>query len=129
VDFVRQRKAFGKRIADFQNTQFKLAALKAELEITECYVDRCVQRLEAGELGAEAAAVAKLYASELLGRVVDEGVQLHGGAGYMDEYVISRLYTDARITRIFAGSSEVMKLIIGRDLLADGKVAWIERER
>lgn len=129
VDFVRQRKAFGKRIADFQNTQFRLAALKAELEVAQCYVDRCVQQLEAGELSSEAAAAAKLYASELLGRMADEGVQLHGGAGYMDEYVISRLYTDARITRIFAGSSEVMKLIIGRDALADDRPAWIERER
>ena len=127
LDFVRSRKAFGKRIADFQNTQFKLAALKAELEVAECYVDRCVQRLESGELTSEAAAVAKLYASELLGRVADECVQLHGGAGYMDEYVISRLYTDARITRIFAGSSEIMKLIIGRDVLADDKPGWIER--
>jgi acyl-CoA dehydrogenase len=129
VEFVRQRKAFGKRVADFQNTQFKLAALRAELDVAESYVDRAVLQLEEGTLTAEAAAVAKLVSSELLGRVVDECVQLHGGAGYMDEYPISRLYTDARITRIFAGSSEIMKLIIGRHVLADGRQSWIERER
>jgi acyl-CoA dehydrogenase len=127
LDFVKQRKAFGKRIADFQNTQFSLAGLRAELDIAQAYVDQCVAQHNEGTLTAVDAAKGKLYTSELQGRVVDLGVQLHGGAGYMDEYAISRLYTDARITRIFAGSSEVMKIIIGRDLLNDDYLPYVDR--
>lgn len=116
-EFVRERKAFGKRVADFQNTRFKLAALKTELDIAQTYIDHCVLVLNRGALDATMAAQAKLYCSELEGRMVDEGVQLHGGAGYMDEYEICRLYTNARISRIYGGTSEIMKEIIAREIL------------
>ena len=95
--------------------------------MAQAYVDQCVAVHNEGKLTAEDAAKAKLYTSEVLCRMVDEGVQLHGGAGYMDEYPISRMYTDARITRIFAGTSEVMKLIIARDLFSDKFAPYIDR--
>lgn len=128
VDFVKERKMFGKRLSDFQNTQFKLAELKAELDIQQVYIDQCVKAANADELTAIDAAKAKYACSELLCRVVDEGVQLHGGAGYMDEYPISRMYTDARVTRIYAGSSEIMKLIISRDILGGDNIPFVDRE-
>jgi acyl-CoA dehydrogenase len=124
---VQQRKAFGKRIADFQNTQFILAALRTELDVAQSFIDQCVVAHNAGELTAVDAAKAKLYTSEVQARVVDEGVQLHGGNGYMDEYTISRMYTDARITRIYAGTSEIMKVIISRDVLKEGYTAFPDR--
>lgn len=127
VDFVQQRKAFGKKIADFQNTQFTLAALRVELDVAQSFLDQCVAAHNEKKLTAVDAAKAKLYTSEVQARVVDAGVQLHGGAGYMDEYPISRLYTDARITRIYAGTSEVMKLIISRDVLKDGYTIFPDR--
>jgi acyl-CoA dehydrogenase len=119
MDFINDRKAFGKRIADFQNTRFQMADLRTELDISQCYVDRCVKKHNAGKLSADDAAKAKLYTSELEGRVTDVGVQLHGGAGYMDEYRICRMYTDARISRIYAGSSEIMREIIARSIGLD----------
>ncbi len=128
IDFVKQRKLFGKTLSSFQNTQFKLAELRAELDIQQVYVDQCVAAQNAGKLTAVDAAKAKLATSELFCRVVDEGVQQHGGAGYMDEYPISRMYTDARISRIYAGSSEVMKLIISRDVFSENFVAFNERD-
>jgi acyl-CoA dehydrogenase len=118
-DYVRERKAFGKPLDAFQNTQFKLAELRTELDIAQSYVDQCVVAFNAGQLTAVDAAKAKLVTSELQVKAADIGVQLHGGAGYMDEYAISRQYTDARIATIYAGSSEVMKIIISRDCLAD----------
>jgi len=117
VDFVRARKAFGKPLVAFQNTQFTLAELRSELDVAQCYVDQCVAAFNAGALTAVDAAKAKLLTSELQVRAADIGVQLHGGAGYMDEYPISRQYTDARISPIYAGTSEIMKLIISRDCL------------
>ncbi|MBL4826305.1 MAG: acyl-CoA dehydrogenase family protein [Spongiibacteraceae bacterium] len=128
VEFVKERKLFGQRLSEFQNTQFKLAELRAELDMQQVYADQCVKALNADELSAVDAAKLKYVSSELLCRVVDEGVQLHGGAGYMDEYAISRLYTDARVTRIFAGSSEVMKLIISRDIFKSDHLAFIDRD-
>lgn len=116
-DFVIDRKAFRQRIADFQNTRFKLAELSTEIDIAQVYIDHCVQMHNQGRLNGDMAAKAKLYCSELEGRMMDEGVQLHGGAGYMDEYEICRLYTNARISRIYAGSSEIMKEIIARSVL------------
>ncbi|MGH6961945.1 MAG: acyl-CoA dehydrogenase family protein, partial [Dongiaceae bacterium] len=113
-EFVKQRKAFGKPLSKFQNTRFKLAELDAEIDIAQTYVDRCVEVHNEGELDATDAARAKLYTSELQGRMVDLGVQLHGGAGYMEEYEICRLYQDERIHRILAGTSEIMKEIIAR---------------
>lgn len=119
LEFVKERKAFGRPIGTFQNARFTLAGLRAEIDAVQTFVDQCVLLYNAGELTAELAAEAKLLTSETEGRMVDAGVQLHGGAGYMDEYRISRLYTDARISRIFAGSSEIMKEIIGRGLGLD----------
>jgi acyl-CoA dehydrogenase len=115
-DFVIDRKAFRQRIADFQNTRFKLAELSTEIDMAQVYIDHCVQMHNQGRLSGDMAAKAKLYCSELEGRMMDEGVQLHGGAGYMDEYEICRLYTNARISRIYAGSSEIMKEIIARPI-------------
>ena len=116
-DFVKQRKVFGKPLAKMQNTRFKLAALDAELDFAQVYVDRCVEQHNLGKLDPVDAARAKLLSSELNGRMVDEGVQQHGGAGYMEEYPICRLYQDERIHRILAGTSEIMKEIIARSTL------------
>jgi acyl-CoA dehydrogenase len=115
-EFVMQRKVFGNVLSEMQNTRFKMATLRMELDMAQVYVDHCVALHNQGKLTAEAAAAAKLYTSELEGRAVDEGVQMHGGAGYMQEYEICRLYTDARVTRIFAGSSEIMREIIARSI-------------
>lgn len=123
LEFVKQRRAFGKPIGVFQNSRFVLAGLRAKLDAVQCFVDQCVLLYNKGELTAELAAEAKLLSSELEGRVVDEAVQLHGGAGYMDEYRVCRMYTDARISRIFAGASEIMKEIIGRGLGLDERKA------
>ena len=115
-DFVIDRKAFNQRLADFQNTRFKMASLRSELDIAQVYIDQCVKAHNKHEMTSDMAAKAKLYTSELEARMVDEGVQLHGGAGYMDEYEICRLYGNARIARIYAGTSEIMKEIIAREV-------------
>jgi acyl-CoA dehydrogenase len=125
--YVKERKAFGKPLAAFQNTQFKLAEMRTELDLAQTYVDQCVRAFNAGQLTAVDAAKAKLVTSELQIAAADLGVQLHGGAGYMDEYPISRQYTDARIATIYAGSSEVMKIIISRDCLSDDYVPFNTR--
>ncbi|MDB5969180.1 MAG: acyl-CoA dehydrogenase [Hydrocarboniphaga sp.] len=127
VDYVRQRKIFGKHLSSFQNTQFKLAELRTELDVIQCFIDQCVRSFNAGQLTAVDAAKAKLAASEMQVKAADMGVQLHGGAGYMDEYPISRQYTDARVSPIYAGSSEVMKLLISRDCLSNGYVPFNTR--
>jgi alkylation response protein AidB-like acyl-CoA dehydrogenase len=119
LDYVRERRAFGRPIGAFQDVRFRIAKMRAEIDALQCFIDQCVLEHNAGRLTAEIAAAAKLLASELEGRVTDECVQLHGGAGYMDEYRISRMYTDARISRIYAGSSEIMKEIIARSLGLD----------
>jgi acyl-CoA dehydrogenase len=119
LDYVKERRAFGRPIGSFQNTRFVMAALRTQLDAAQTFVDQCVLLYNAGRLTAELAAEAKLLSSEVEGRVMDDCVQLHGGAGYMEEYRISRMYTDARVTRIFAGSSEIMKEIIGRGLGLD----------
>jgi acyl-CoA dehydrogenase len=116
ADYVKERKAFGKPLAAFQNTQFKLAELRTELDVAQV----C-------QLTAVDAAKAKLVTSELQVKVADIGVQMHGGAGYMDEYPISRQFTDAKISTIYAGSSEVMKIIISRECLADEYVPFNAR--
>jgi alkylation response protein AidB-like acyl-CoA dehydrogenase len=116
-EFVRNRKVFGKPLSKMQNTRFKLAALDTEIEVAQTFIDRCIEMHNEGQLSPEDAARAKLFASEVYGRAVDEGVQLHGGAGYMDEYPICRMYQDERINRIFAGTSEIMKEIIARSIL------------
>ena len=114
-----ERKVFGKPLAYMQNTQFKMAEMDAELDLMQTYVDHCVYEHNQGKLTANMAAKAKLQSTELEGRMLDLGVQLHGGAGYMKEYPICTMFTDARINRILAGSSEIMKLIIGRDIFSD----------
>lgn len=119
LDWVNERKAFGQTIGDFQNTRFKMASMRTEIDVAQAFVDQCVMQHNEGKLSAEDAAKAKLFTSEVEMRVTDECVQLHGGAGYMDEYPISRLYTNARISRIYAGSSEIMREIIARSLGLD----------
>ena len=119
LEFVKDRRAFGKPVGALQNTRFKLAELWANLNAQQTWIDALVLRHNAGQLDAETAAAAKLLTSELEGRVTDECVQLHGGAGYMDEYRISRMFRDARVSRLYAGTSEIMKEIIGRGLGLD----------
>ncbi|MTV24935.1 acyl-CoA dehydrogenase [Nitriliruptoraceae bacterium ZYF776] len=114
--YVREREAFGRAIASFQNTQFVLAECETEVEVTQHYLDRCVLALNAGTLGAADAAKAKWWATELQKRVVDRCLQLFGGYGYVTEYPIARLYADARITTIYGGTTEIMKTIIAKDL-------------
>ncbi|RAR57848.1 alkylation response protein AidB-like acyl-CoA dehydrogenase [Paraburkholderia unamae] len=116
IDYVASREMFGHTLGDFQNTQFKLADLKTEVTIGRVFVDRCIELFMAGKLEGNDAAMAKLWLSNLHGRVVDECLQFFGGWGYMTEYPISRAFVDARITRIAGGSIEVMKHIIGRSL-------------
>jgi acyl-CoA dehydrogenase len=114
--YVKDRQVFDKPLGAYQNTQFTLAGLKAKLDIAQAYLDRLVEDINDGSVDSTDAATAKLICSELQGEVVDQCLQFFGGHGYMDEYPISRLYADARITRIFAGTSEVMKMIIGKSL-------------
>ena len=120
VQYVQERQAFRQRLADFQNTRFKLGALAADLAAGRAYCDQLLAQHLAGELDAVGAAAGKLWHSELLGRVTDECLQLFGGYGYMHEYPIARAWSDARIERIYGGTSEIMKEIIARDLL-DGR--------
>jgi alkylation response protein AidB-like acyl-CoA dehydrogenase len=119
LDFVQERRAFGRPIGTFQNTRFAMAQMRAELDAIQTFVDQCAMLHIRKELTGDDAAKCKLLASELEGRVTDVCVQLHGGAGYMEEYRVSRLYRDARVSRIFAGSTEIMKEIIGRGLGLD----------
>ena len=112
--YVRERKAFGKPIADFQNTRFKLAEVATEITVGRAFVDRCIEQLLAGQLDTATASMAKLWTTEAQGRVLDELVQLHGGYGYMNEYLVTRMYADARVQRIYGGTSEIMKEVIAR---------------
>jgi alkylation response protein AidB-like acyl-CoA dehydrogenase len=118
VDYVKERSAFGGRIADLQTIQFALAEMRTEVELGTVYVDRCVEALNEGELSAEDAAVAKWWCSEMQGRVLDRCVQLHGGYGYMNEYPIARAWADARVTRIYGGTSEIMQGIVGKAMVS-----------
>jgi alkylation response protein AidB-like acyl-CoA dehydrogenase len=117
LEYCKERHAFGKPLTAFQNTKFELAELATEVEIGQTFIDRCVTALNAGALTAEEAAMAKWWCTELQGRATDTGVQLHGGYGYMTEYPITRAYADARVTRIYGGTTEIMKEVIGRSLL------------
>lgn len=117
IDFVTRRRAFGQNIADFQNTNFKLAEMQTEVEATQAFLDHCVRLFNAGELDPATAASLKLKSTGVQAKVVNECLQLHGSAGYMQEYPISQLDADARIFRIFLGTSEVMKSAIDRDML------------
>lgn len=121
LDYVQERRAFGQPIGCFQNTRFQMASMRTELDAAQALTDQCAMAHLKGQLTAEMAAEAKLFTSEVEGRVVDGCLQLWGGAGYMDEYEISRLYSDARISRIYAGTSEIMREIIGRGLGLDAR--------
>jgi alkylation response protein AidB-like acyl-CoA dehydrogenase len=116
LEYVRERQAFGQPIGSFQSTRFTLAEVRTETEIARAYIDRCAQALNAGELTPEDAAMAKWWCTDLQGRVVDRCLQLHGGYGYMTEYPIARAYADARVTRIYGGTNEIMKEIVGRSM-------------
>ena len=116
IEYVQQRQAFGQPVGSFQNSRFALAEMATEVEMATAFCDQAVLALCAGGLSAEDAAMAKWYSTELQGRVIDRCVQLHGGYGYMLEYPIARAYVDARVTRIYGGTTEIMKEIIGRSL-------------
>ena len=116
LDYVRERKAFGKPLAEFQNTKFKLAEVATEIACGRAFVDRCVEQIVEGSLDTATASMVKLWSSEAQGRVLDECLQLFGGYGYMNEYLIARMYADARIQRIFGGTNEIMKEVISRAL-------------
>ncbi len=116
TEYAKERTAFGQPIGSFQNSRFKLAEMETEITIGETFVDRCVELLNEGALTAEEAAMAKWWTTELQKRTADTCVQLHGGYGYMNEYPIARAYTDARVTTIYGGTTEIMKEIIGRSM-------------
>ena len=116
VEYVKGRKAFGKTVFDFQNTQFKLAEAKTEATVAKVFADHCTELLLKGELDAATASMSKYWISDLQCKIIDECLQLHGGFGYMDEYPIAQMYADARVQRIYGGANEVMKMLIARTL-------------
>ncbi len=115
-DYTRQRKAFGKTVSEFQNTRFRLAEIKTEIQIAQVFVDRCLLEVNNDALDATTAAMAKYWCTELMGRVLDQCLQLHGGYGYMWDMPIARAYADARVHRIYGGSNEIMRELIARSL-------------
>jgi alkylation response protein AidB-like acyl-CoA dehydrogenase len=115
-EYARDRHAFGRPIGEFQVNRFALAEMKTKLDVAHAYLDRCVQAALDGELTAEEAAEAKWWATELQWEIVDRCLQLHGGYGYINEYEIARLWRDARVQRLYGGTTEIMKEIVGRSL-------------
>ncbi|HKF13588.1 MAG TPA: acyl-CoA dehydrogenase family protein [Xanthobacteraceae bacterium] len=116
IEYVKQREAFGKKLIEFQNTQFGLAECKAEATIARVFHDHCIERYLAGTLDTVTASMAKYWLTDLQGKIIDRCLQFFGGYGYMDEFPISRMYRDARVSRIYAGTNEIMKLLIARSL-------------
>ncbi len=116
LQYAKEREAFGKPIGRFQNSRFMLAEMRTKITIGQQFVDRCITLHNEGKLSVDEAAMAKYWCTDMLGEVVDAGVQLHGGYGYMNEYPISRAYVDARVSRIYGGTNEIMKEIIGRTM-------------
>ena len=116
VKFTKDRKAFGKTVFEFQNTKFVLADLKAKLQVGWAHLDWAIKKHLAGELTTDEASAAKLWHTDLQWEACDVALQLHGGAGYMNEYAIARLWRDARVTRIFGGTNEIMKEVISRSI-------------
>ena len=114
--YVQERKAFGQRVMDFQNTRFKLAEIKTKIEVTRSFINDAITRLETGTLDAATASMAKWWGSQVQCDIIDECLQLHGGYGYMMEYPIARLYTDARVQKIYGGTNEIMKELIARSM-------------
>ena len=117
VDYVLERKAFGQTVASFQNTRFKLAEVKTEISLNRAFYEKCADQYERGELSADNAAMLKYAATEMQCKVIDDCLQLFGGYGYTAEYPISRFYTDARIQRIYGGTSEIMREVVARSML------------
>ena len=114
--YVKERKAFGGALMELQNVRFKLAECRTEAHVGRVFLDHCIQEFIAGKLDASTAAMAKYWLTECEGRILDECVQLHGGYGYMAEYPIARMWADSRVHRIYAGSNEIMKELIGCSL-------------
>jgi acyl-CoA dehydrogenase len=114
LQYVRDRKAFGRPVAEFQNTKFRLADAAAQIMAGRAFIDRCIERLLKGTLDTATASAAKLWASEAQGRVIDELLQLWGGSGYMNESLVARMYADARVQRIYGGTNEIMREVIAR---------------
>lgn len=115
IDYVKERKAFGTPISKFQNTQFKIAEMKSEIEIGRTFVDRLIEEHTAGNKVVNEVSMAKWWVTSLYKRVVNECLQLHGGYGYTEEYDVARRYRDAAVTSIYAGSNEIMKVIIAKN--------------
>jgi alkylation response protein AidB-like acyl-CoA dehydrogenase len=116
VTFTKDRKAFGKTVFEFQNTKFTLADMKTQLQVGWAHLDWAIARHLKGELTTAEASAAKLWHTDMQGRVIDMALQLHGGAGYMNEYIVARLWKDARVTRIFGGTNEIMKEVVSRSI-------------
>lgn len=116
VAYCKERQAFGQPLIEFQNTRFKLAEMKTIAQVARTFVDECLSKVLVNELDAETASMAKLWTSDMQNKVIDECLQLHGGYGFMWEYPIARMYADARVQRIYAGTNEIMKEIIARGL-------------
>jgi len=116
VRYVKERQAFGQKIADFQNTRFKLAEVATHVRVARTFIDRCIEQLVAGTLDPETAAMAKWWITDLQQGVIDECVQLHGGYGYMNEYLVCRMFADSRVQRIYGGTNEIMKELISRSI-------------
>jgi alkylation response protein AidB-like acyl-CoA dehydrogenase len=129
VAYTSERSAFGQKIADFQNTQFKLADLKTKAAVARVYTDKCISLFMDGKLDPVDAAIAKLFTSELHCEAVDECLQLFGGWGYMWEYPIARAYADARVVKIAGGSVEIMKMIIARQMFAQRGVELTQNDQ
>ncbi len=116
IQYVKERQAFGQPLSNFQNTRYKIAEMKTEAAMNRAFIEKCYQLLDRGELDTATASMAKLACTEAQGRIVDECLQLFGGYGYMREYPIARAFVDARVQRIYGGTSEIMKEIISRDI-------------
>jgi alkylation response protein AidB-like acyl-CoA dehydrogenase len=116
IDYVKQRKAFGQTIFDFQNTQFKLAEAKAKATVAKVFVNDCIKKALDGELDSDTSAIAKLWVTETEWQIVDDCLQLHGGYGYINDYPIAHMFRNSRIQRIYGGSNEIMKVLIARGL-------------
>ena len=138
IAYVKERKAFGQRLIDFQNTQFKLAECKTEATVARVFIDRLIGLHLEGKLDAATASMAKYWVSELENKIVDTCLQLFGGYGYMNEYPIARMFRDSRVQRIYGGANEIMKVLIARTLvsgrdrnrneIAPRRPAWTRRE-
>jgi acyl-CoA dehydrogenase len=116
IEYVKNRKAFGQRLMDFQNSQFKLADAKAKATVAKVFINDCIEKVLNGTLDGTTAAIAKMWTTETEWQIVDDCLQLHGGYGYINDYPIARIFRDSRIARIYGGSTEIMKVIIARSL-------------